>query len=283
MSLQNDQLLLFDVSTTQNTLPDAHLCPVEVCTEQFALADIGNSAKIKQTHFFIIPDEPIMPAAQIQMGKSSADISGEQLVEGLRRIYELLKPARFNGPCLLGYNLEYDIASVCDNMKRLFSGKDENLANFQEAIDAMDKIDVMLLAKKLIPASKVITYTMLNVVVYLYGLKALDQFNREGAKTGSVRDNYLCRLILAGLMKLGAKMYPERADDFSTVQGLLKFLQEPVIVDVFPFGKYMNWKISDVYKKHPDYIAWLLKDAEGLKRSNPDVYYTLKTKYVEQS
>ena len=272
---QNNQLLLFDVSTTQNTLPDANLCPVEICAEKLNLDDLLNKkGDGEQIHFFIVPDEKIMPAAEIQMEKAANEIDGEVwLDEGLRKVYDILRVIRFNpGPCLLGYNLPYDIESVSHNMKRIFKDKDDNLANFGEVLESADKLDVMILAKKIIPPTKVGTYTMLNVAVYMYGLKVLERLK---TMTGSVRDNYLCKVILVGLIKLGQKMFP--AHDFSSVQGILKFLAEPQKLEVFPFGKYMNQKISDIAKKDHGYIEWLLKDAENLKKSNPDVYFTLTT------
>ena len=269
-------MLLFDVSTTQNTMPDANLCPVEVCIEKLDLEDLFNKkGNGEQIHFFIIPDEKIMPAAEIQMERAANEIAGEiWLDEGLRRIYDALRVVRFNpSPCLLGYNLPYDIESVSRNMKRIFKDKDDNLANFGEILESADRIDAMVLAKKILPPGRVGSYTMLNVAVCMYSVKILDKLK---TLTGSVRDNYLCKIILGGLMKLGQKKFPNH--NFSSVEGIRKFIAEPQKAEVFPFGKYMNIKISEVAEKDPEYIDYIMRNAGDLEKRLPDLYYTLKNK-----
>jgi hypothetical protein len=107
----------------------------------------------------------------------------------------------------------------------------------------------------------------------MYTLKVLEKIE---PLIGSVRDNYLCKIIFSGLLKLAAKLYPKY--DFSSVEGILKFMSEPQKAEVFPFGKYMNCKISDIAKTDPGYIKWMMDNPGDLEIKNPDLYYTLKNK-----
>jgi uncharacterized protein (DUF3820 family) len=53
---------------------------------------------------------------------------------------------------------------------------------------------------------------------------------------------------------------------------------EPVIIDIWPFGKHKGEPISKVYDTDRQYINWFMMKCD-FKDSWEDLVYTLKTKY----
>lgn len=271
MNKQNT-LFLLDVSTTQNK----NEFPIQVCFEKFSFDKTEDSTNF---NFNIVPDEAITPAAEIQTRISKKDFSIEkdciETLEGLRKICGILTPFRYTqtAPVLFGYNLSYDIRSICNNVNRLLGNEFEWL---ESALQSAKRIDVMEMATKLIPGNMVgNSYTMLNVAVCLYGLKIIDAAEKTNLH-GSAFDNWLCHKIFEGLISLMKKVYPN--EDQTTLDGVLAFINKPIIIKTFYFGKYAGKTVAEVVKIDPDYVKYVLS-FDDITEKHKDLVYTLKTQF----
>ena len=64
-------------------------------------------------------------------------------------------------------------------------------------------------------------------------------------------------------------------------KSLVEFIDSPLEVKIFTFGKYRGNLVEDTVANDPDYIRWLLKQ-KWLSEEHPDLYHTILSKTGEK-
>lgn len=207
---------------------------------------------------WVVPDEEILPSGLIQLGETPdfSDEKFETLKDGLKHFYTMFWESKDAGHYFIAYNMAYDMRILNEHFMRILN--DDPISIPENSI-----IDVMALAKKLIPVEKISSYTEKNVLVYLYGLPFLKKVSEK--LTGSKLDGTITKFILMAFCKQkGFKSFKEIHD----------FIVSPEILKVFPLGKYKGRSIKEIFEIDRQYIVWM-KTSSDILEKNPDLKYTL--------
>lgn len=261
---------LIDVSTTTNSGPKGHDCPLQFACE-FMTIDSVSSTENKRFDIALVPDEPVFPAGKMQV-KYDEEFKAKSidLETGLTKIYGILKKATDAHMYIIGYNLGYDELQLNSAFKRVL-GLDPIDFNY----DREHAIDIMLLAQKIIDFDKIGKFSMSEVYAYLfpdnpenYFLKRHELFEHEN-KTGSLFDNEISKAILQKIIDI---------QDFKSWEEIIDLFKSNKILKYMPFGKYSGDLIDDVFANDRQYLAWWLA-ANKNSGKMPDFKYTLETRY----
>lgn len=165
---------------------------------------------------------------------------------------ELLDPATY----VMGWNVGFD--------------KDALNAEFEAAgvtpLIAGQWVDLMTLAQKRIKSTEIGNYKLDTVYCHLFGDdedKIRKMFSRRAAHD-ALEDVKLTKEVMDELMLEG-----------ETVEAMVAFLAEPMMLEVMPFGKYKDQPIGNL-AKDMGYLRWLCTQCD-IAEKYPDLIYTLKT------
>lgn len=258
---------LFDVSTTTNSIGRGHDCPLQFACEFMEIESIGSKSN-KKFELAFIPDEPVMPAAMMQV-KYDEDFKARSidLSIGLNKVYNILKRVSDTRMYVIGYNIEYDIKYLNNAFERV-------LGYDPIAFDKDIIIDLMILSQKTIDIDKINRYSMAEVYTYFdsenpgaYYDKRYYMFAKN--MTGSLFDNEISKYILQKIIEISKIKSWEEIIELQKTRDILK---------IVPFGKYRGQLIDDVFMNDRQYLAWWLA-TNAKSNKMPDFKYTLETRY----
>lgn len=152
---------------------------------------------------------------------------------------------------IVGHNAEFDISVI---LREVFNG---DTTPFQNHLGKGKIICTLRLAKH---AWNDLPSYRLAALRYRFNLSVID-----GESHAADFDAYLCR----GLIELIAKELK-----IDTWPGLMKKMQEPLIIHLMYFGKHRGMEVSEMFCNHPDYIKWLARQP-WFSKEHPDLEYTI--------
>ncbi len=88
------------------------------------------------------------------------------------------------------------------------------------------------------------------------------------------------KTLFAVFDRLLSKITEKIPDREEAIKEMVEISKHPVIFKKFNFGKYKDMLVSEVYKKDPGYLEWLLKTKLADGGQDEDWIYTLK-QYLE--
>ena len=212
---------------------------------------------------YLKPVEPCLPCALAVHGLSDDFLSDkESITTGLEDTTKQLLDNQ-DKYCIIGYNVQFDIDVIN--------------AACMEYIDKRYKpscyIDVMKIAKKLIPHDDVGGYSLDAVFLYLFRAE-LEYLLKARESHSALVDCELTRKIFKALVK---KAFPEKVPN---LEGIMKYTEAPMIIEKWPFGKHRGDLVEKVVNADSQYVKWFLLKAEASFREGyPDLVHTLRTKH----
>jgi len=149
----------------------------------------------------------------------------------------------------MAHNLPFDWALLERQLPGIFADTPQDV-----------KIDTCRLAQKIRPDDP---SHRLHAMMYRYGLPVSDIGEAHRASF----DAKLCLEVFR--LCQSYKKYE--------LDQLAEFILKPLVLKVFPFGKYRESEIDDIMEKDPDYIRWILRQ-KWLSKEWPDLHYTIVVK-----
>lgn len=211
------------------------------------------------------PEKPMMPLAKAIHGISDEEASNFQPASGgFKKICDIFE--RYgSGHVCLGYNhVAYDLPML--NTTSLRYGIE--LPKFAHA-----PLDVMLLAKKVIPITECGNYKLDTIYVTLFPNK-LEELMQKRAAHDALDDVRLTLEVFKGLVKR-LRSQGEK----TSLAALYKKISDPVIVEYWPFGDCKGEKVTSVVAKYGfngrSIVTWFL-NKKDMHSKYPDLLYTLR-------
>ena len=237
---------------TETTGPDPSTA--EVCEVAFLLAEYNGftfTGEKKVFETLIKPSVPIPPEAsavnQIS-NKMVADYPSADQFTG--KIAELTEKADF----ISAHNLPYDYKILKRQYPSLFN-----------CFNRKTHIDTLRLSRHIwqeIPSHA------LQALRFRFEL----DLNIQGEAHRALFDTELVQSLLH--FSLNKSIFADLENNWNL---LVDFIDSPLEVKIFTFGKYRGNLVEDTVASDPDYIRWLLKQ-KWLSEEHPDLYHTILSK-----
>lgn len=247
--------IILDIETTGDE--GGYNCPI-----QFSSIELNPDYKIVNTNnFSIIPDENILPSGicvhgltldKIKKNKNSIDIKTAAIL-----LYDILNELNTKENIIIGYNHEkFDLEILNNTFKRFLD----------KTIEFKNTLDIIHVAKRLIPMPEIGGYKLDAVFTYLFPTK-IDTMFKMRAKHDALNDCIITKAVLIGLLK---KINKNKAED------LIELMKQPYIMNTFPFGKYKNQLFTEILEFDRQYLLWCYNNNDIMK-SWPDLKFTLES------
>jgi len=243
--------IILDTETTGNLFDE----PVEI-----SFMNSENTIEFEQ--HFLKPSIPCLPCTVVVHSYDAKFLSKFPPIET-----ELEKATKFlfdniDKYILIGYNIKFDI-NVISNVTKKFLNK---------PYEPKYTLDLCQLARKLISIDQVGNHTLDTIYYFLFPDK-LNQLLKIRSSHSALQDIHLTNDVFSGLKKLtNTKKNKE-----CTIQEIIDFTKEPILLDYWPFGKHKGKKIEEVLKYDRQYVEWFLYKAD-FKHEWPDLLFTLQQK-----
>jgi len=243
--------VFLDTETTANTKNE----PVEI---SYIVCETYD----KEFQKYIKPVELCMPSAVVVHGITQ-DMLDHQGIDIKTNFIESVKELLDNQDtyCIIGYNTDFDIEVINSVCKEYLNVE----------YKPKHSIDIMKLARKFIPANEIGGYSL--DAVYYYLLPNQLTYLLKSRSTHSALVD--CRLTKEVFNTIVFKIF---GDSNKPLEDIIKFSNEPFILEIWPFGKHKSKTISDVYTYDKQYIQWFMTKCD-FRDSWSDLVYTLRTKY----
>lgn len=203
------------------------------------------------------PTKPCIPVAIAVHGKDDAALADfftvEQIFKDYMGDYFLNK---YNNYCYCGYNVDFDV-KVISHACETYCGKPWVPVT----------LDVLQMARKLIPVSLVGSHSLDTVYQYLFPEKLDHLMLVRGIHSADVD----CQMTKEVLYELW-----ERVPEAPTLADLVKWTSAPMLLTEWPFGKHKGKAINDVLKHDMQYVSWFLYKCD-FRASWKDLEFTLNT------
>lgn len=243
------RILFLDTETT-----GADPSTAEVCEVAFLLAEYDGFSFTGRKQVFetlIKPSVPIPPEASAvnQISNKMVADSGkaEDYTEQIRKLSD-------QADFISAHNLPYDYMILKRQYPSLFNRFDKTM-----------HIDTLRLSRQIwqeIPSHA------LQALRYRFELDA----DIVGEAHRALFDTELVQSLLHfSFMQKNCKDLQNNWDS------LVAYIEAPLEVKIFTFGKYRGKLVEDTVANDPDYIRWLLKQ-KWLSEEQPDLYHTILSK-----
>jgi DNA polymerase-3 subunit epsilon len=250
--------LVLDIETTaSNVTPETE--PIEVVFRYNELDQ--QNVDSTDYEFKMKPEKPVLPASTVIHGMSQKDVDQHPLIKDqLNLIHETMKGFSDN-TIVIGYNVQFDIAVLNQAM----------LKYIQKSFQPKKVIDILRLARKLINIKSIGGYKLDAVYYYLFpdNLQYLLKLRQVHS---ALKDVNIEEEVL---LELWDKV--EKIKEYSkcTIDGLLSFAQQPMLLEEWGWGKHRGKKIIDVIHEDRDYVNWFLTKCD-FRNDQPDLVFTIK-------
>lgn len=210
---------------------------------------------------YLKPEEPCLPCATVVHGLSEKFLSEQiPIADGLEEAtIDLFN--NIESYAIIGYNVEFDttvINSACSH----YLDKEYNPSCV---------IDVMKIAKKMIPINEVGKYSLDAVYNYLMPDK-LEELLEKRSSHSALVDCDLTRQVFRKLLPMA---FP---DSKPSLTEIMEYANAPIIIDVWPFGKHKGVPIEKVMASDKQYANWFMYKAD-FRDSWADLVFTLREKH----
>ncbi len=243
------RILFLDTETTGPDPASAEICEVAFILQEYH----GFSASGRRTVFesLVKPSEPIPPEASAVNGISNKMVKDSPAAAD---IASQIKEIAGQAEIICAHNLQYDHSIL----KRQFPG-------IFSSFSGSALVDTLRLSRHIWPN---IPSHALQVLRYRFELD-------EGIEGDAHRALFDTELVQALLLRMFREPAAEKLNgDWSA---LSEFINSPLEVKIFTFGKYRGNLVEDTVAGDPDYIRWLLKQ-KWLAEEHPDLYHTILCK-----
>jgi exodeoxyribonuclease X len=243
------RVLFLDTETTGPDPSSAEICEVALILEEYD--GFSHSGRRGFFQSLVRPSVPIPPEA------SAVNHISNRMVEGMPSAQELTDGiASLTGKAdyIAAHNLPYDLTIL----KRQYPGLFSRFLPHRQ-------IDTLRLSRHIWPE------------VPSHSLQALRyRFELDAGLTGEAhRALFDTELVQALLHHSLSQISPgETVFDWKS---LAEFIQSPLEVKIFSFGKYRGNLVEDTVASDPEYIRWLLRQA-WLSEEHPDLHHTILCK-----
>lgn len=245
----NTRILFLDTETTGPDPGSAEVCEVAFILTEYSGFAFTGECTVYET--LIKPSVPIPPEASAVNGISNKMVvNSPSSSDVFSKVAEIAEGADF----ISAHNLPFDHKIL----KRQFPG----------VFDRFQKkscIDTLRLSRHVLQE------------IPSHALQALRyRFELDDGLTGDAHralfDTELVQALLHHLLK---------DEPLSRLNGnwadLVDFINSPLEVKIFTFGKYRGNLVEDTVAGDPDYIRWLLRQ-KWLSEEHPDLYHTILCK-----
>jgi len=243
---------IFDTETTGNTNQDV------IQISSIGFDDLNLDLKTK-------PLEPILPIGTVTHGvtQEEADTypdSNIQYIKFLQYFQETPKEYVW-----MAHNIQFDLDAIQLWLKR------HTASVFEPEL----VLDTIKLARKVIPEAEIGSFKLDAVFYYLFP-KRLKELQDRRQSHDALEDCRITEDIVERLLYLleERKIFTKYQGDFLSLDGLkaiAQWLQEPVFLDVWPFGKKFPVKGSPLVLGRE--TNWFMK--QDWKDNWPDVVHTI--------
>ncbi len=177
---------------------------------------------------------------------------GMDIVECMCKVHDIVLKCKERGFYLLGFNhVSYDMEILNENFTKYLKGGRSDDSPKTIMFDKDKIIDVMTLANLTYDKNVIGSMSMGACFAYISDAKTnphLVRNWRDGEKTCE-RDNDVTLEIYRNCLTRNG------LTDFKSVSD---FIYSPRKYETFPFGKYKDFRISDVFHKDYGYVKWLM-------------------------
>lgn len=252
------------VAQTGNMLPGGQNQIIQYQDRVISYGGECREEKRKKTQF-VAPIEPIMMSSLVFIGIDSAMIAANNPIpydEALKNMVRLIQEYTNKGIYLVGWN-------VLELIRATIGPQIENKLGLKLEFDESRIIDVKRLCSLSLKIDDLGSYTMDSVLCHYRGFnpdKILEERKNQFGVNFCDQQNTKLQIIIESWME---------EHNFTTLAEVVKWLNEPHVVDRFTFGKYCGYKIADVYKADVSYLSWIVQN-KNLRAADPSLIYTCR-------
>ena len=142
----------------------------------------------------------------------------------------------------------------------------------REDIHCKNSIDTLKLVRQFDPEMKIKRHNLQFLRYFLKIDKDIDTvINPHDAKS----DVIILELIFKRLFKKAKDKFGFDSDE-GVIDKMIELSNQPAFIGKFAFGKYSGLPVTDVAKRDPQYLQWLLRQKEQEDQYDEDWVFTIK-------
>jgi len=242
------RVLYLDTETTGADPETAHVCEIALLLSTY-------DGFRRRTAMDETLEELVQPPVEVPPEASAVHhITNEMLASmpALKKLEGGVSDLVEKADILCAHNISYDLGILRRELPDVFGGKDRG-----------SQLDSLRLSRHLWP---MIPSHALQSLRYRFKLDNVLQGDAHRAMFDSMLSRALVEHVLdCGLVK--AENWME----------LISYVDSPLEVKIFSFGKYRGKLVEDIAVQDRDYIKWLLRQ-DWMPAEYPDLYHTLISK-----
>ena len=177
---------------------------------------------------------------------------GQDIVGCLCQVHDIISKCKERGFYLIGFNhVSYDMEILNENFTKYLEGERFNDSPKTITFDKDKIIDVMTLAGLTYDKKIIGSVSMGACFTYI---------SYEKSDISSVENWKNNEKTCEGDNDVTLEIYKDclRRDNLTDFKSVSDFIYSPRKYETFPFGKYKDFKISDVFHKDYGYVKWLM-------------------------
>ena len=245
-----EEILIVDCETTAAGDDPEKVAPIEISILHEGVV----------TTFCMNPGIPIMPSAVVIHGVDQKSVENyPPIAESINAAYTFFQKSIKPCTVLSAYNAPFDFEVI----DRAFT------KYLEKSFKPKHKLDILRLARKLIPFEEIGGYKLDAVFYYLFPDRLHELLKTRSIHSGA-KDVKLEEEVLDGLWGLAEKKKNTELD----LDEIVSFANEPEWVEKWPFKKGKGLSVEEIVKKDPEYVNWFLRQPWA-KESAPDLVYTV--------
>ena len=245
-------LVIYDTETTGQLDHE----PIMLAMQYWA-----NSDKHKTICFHIKPEKPCLPCAIVVHGitKEIIDKSHYPIKEEAQTIFNFLKKLP-RDTYYAAYNDAFDI-SVIHNMFE---------KHINKTFQPKNSLDILRFARKMIDITEIGNHKLDTVYYFLFPDR-LNYLQKARQSHDATTDTELTSGVFLCLWKRLEKKLKRNL----ILKEVAEWVNEPYLIELWPWGKHKGDKISDMILNVPDYIQWFMKQPWKDEARNNDLVYSI--------
>ena len=242
--------VLFDVETTGNQEEDRII--------QIGAMVVDSKGNVEVFNELCSADLPIKIEAMVIHGIVPEMIENKpKFIE--TNFYKTLQTLNNLDNYLIAHNISFDLGML----------KKEGF------VPNMRIIDTLQVSKHLIKEdhSKALQYLRYKLELYKSEQSEAEKYNMNVKAHDALSDVLVMKLLLSKLVILAKEQF----EGINPISKMEELTNKPVLINIFPFGKYKGQKIGDIFLSDRGYIQWMMDSVD----LDNDMRYTFE--YLSQS
>jgi len=247
-----EDILIIDCETTAAGDDPEKVAPIEI-----SILSDGSVATFRMN-----PKVPMLPSAVVVHGISPKEVEEYRPIEEvIPGVYTFFQQTIKASTVLSAYNSQFDFEVI----HRAF---DKHL---DKSFKPKHQLDILRLARKLIPFEKIGGYKLDAVFCYLFSDR-LNELLKARAIHSGAQDVKLEEEVLDGLWEL----LEQKKDTELSLDEVVEFAGAPMWVAKWPFKKSKGQPVEKVVKDDPGYVNWFLQQPWASSGSAKDLAWTIQ-------